>query len=119
MVTEIAGRVAGIYEAVRQASGADPVARDLWTEILRQRRVGMDNLIRDVATKGELRDGLDPRSAADLAWVLVDPGLYQMLVHQRGWSPAQYRAWLTDLLQIQLLPPSSGGRGAKGRARAG
>src|SRR5215469_12510311 len=69
MVTEIAGRVAGIYEAVRQASGADAIARDLWTEILRQRRAGMDTLVRDVATKGELRDGLDPRSAADLAWV--------------------------------------------------
>ena len=119
VVTEIAGRVAGIYEAVRQASGADAVARDLWTEILRQRRVGMDNLIRALATKSELRDGLDPKSAADLAWVLVDPGLYQMLVQQRGWAPAQYQAWLTDLLQSQLLPPRSGGRRPKSHARAG
>ena len=119
VVTEIAGRVAGIYEAVRQASGADVVARDLWTEILRQRRVGMDNLIRALATKSELRDGLDPKSAADLAWVLVDPGLYQMLVQQRGWAPAQYQAWLTDLLQSQLLPPRSGGRRPKSHARAG
>jgi len=118
VVTEIAGRVAGIYEAVRQASGADAVARDLWTEILRQRRVGMDNLIRALATKSELRDGLDPKSAADLAWVLVDPGLYQMLVQQRGWAPAQYQAWLTDLLQSQLLPQRSGGRRTNSRSDA-
>ena len=119
VATEICSRVAGIYEAVRQASGADPVARDLWTEILRQRRVGMDNLIRALAGKTELRAGLDPKSAADLAWVLVDPGLYQMLVGQRGWSPLQYQAWLTDLLQTQLLPRRSGGRRPKSRARAG
>jgi len=119
MVTEIAGRLAGIYEAVRQASGADSVARDLWREILRQRRAGMDNLIRDVATKGALREGLDAKSAADVAWILVDPGLYQMLVQQRGWPPAQYQAWLTDLLQSQLLPPRSGGRRPKRPTRAG
>lgn len=118
VVTEIAGRVAGIYEAVRQASGADLVARDLWTEILRQRRAGMDNLIRALASKSQLREGLDPRSAADLAWVLVDPGLYQMLVQQAGWSPTRYQAWLADLLQTQLLPPRSGGRRPKGRSSA-
>src|SRR5215472_12528359 len=119
MVTEIAGRVAGIYEAVRQASGADPVARDLWAEVLRQRRAGMDTLIRDLANKGELRAGLDPKSAADLAWILVDPGLYGMLVHHRGWAPAQYQAWLTDVLQSQLLSSRSGGGRPKSPARAG
>jgi hypothetical protein len=65
----------------------------------------MDNLVRGLLAKGPLREGLDSKSAADLAWVLVDPGHYHMLVHQQGWTPAQYQAWLTDLLQSQLLPP--------------
>src|SRR5215471_15090557 len=39
LVTEISGRIAGIYEAVRQASGADAEARTLWADILRQRRL--------------------------------------------------------------------------------
>lgn len=105
VVTEISGRIAGIYEVVRQASGADVEAQALWADILRQRRVGMDNLIRALVSKGPLRDGLDLRTAADLAWVLVDPWHYHMLVHQRGWTPAQYQVWLTQTLQSQLLPP--------------
>ena len=105
VVTEISGRIAGIYEAVRQASGADVEAKALWADILRERRVGMDNLIRALVSKGPLRDGLDLRTAADLAWVLVDPWHYHMLVHQRGWTPAQYQVWLTQTLQSQLLPP--------------
>lgn len=110
LATEISGRIAGIYEAVRQASGADLQARDLWIDVLRQRREGMDNLVRFLLSKGKLRDGLDAKSAADLAWVLVDPGLYHMLVYQRGWSPPQYQAWLTELLQSQLLPTRSAQR---------
>lgn len=105
LVTEIMGRVAGIYEAVRGAAGADAGARTLWEDILRQRRVGMDNLIRGVASKGPLRDGLDRETAADVAWVLTDPGWYHMLAHQRRWTPDRYQAWLTETLQAQLLPP--------------
>jgi AcrR family transcriptional regulator len=105
LATEISGRIAGIYEAVRQASGADAEARSLWVDILRQRRNGMDNLIRALASKGPLRDGLELKPAADLAWVLVDPWHYHMLVQQSGWSPAQFQVWLTQTLQSQLLPP--------------
>jgi len=112
LVTEIAGRVAGIYEAVRQAGGADLEARALWDEILRQRRVGMDNLVRDLTAKGPIRDGLDARQAADIAWVLTDPWQYSMLVTHRGWSPGQFRTWLSETLQSQLLPPRPGRRAA-------
>lgn len=115
LVTEIAGRIAGIYEAVRGASGSDPEARALWADILQQRRTGMDNLMRGLMAKGPLRKGLDPRRAADLAWVLVDPGLYHMLVNQRRWTPKRYQAWLTETLQSQLLPPRRDGRGPRGR----
>lgn len=114
LATEIAGRIAGIYEAVRQASGADREARALWVEILRQRRAGMDNLVRDLTAKGPLRDGLDARRAADIAWVFTDPLLYTMLVMQRGWSPEHYRSWFAETLQSQLLPPPRV-RGSRGR----
>ena len=119
LVTEIAGRIAGIYEAVRQASGADREARALWAEILRQRRAGMDNLVRDLTTRISLRDGLDARQAADIAWVFTDPWQYHMLVMQRGWTPEQYRVWLTETLRSQLLPPRSGGNRRKRTYGAG
>lgn len=117
LVTEIAGRIAGIYEAVRQASGADREARALWVEILRQRRAGMDNLVRDLTAKGPLREGLDARQAADIAWVFTDPWQYHMLVVQRGWKPERYRGWLAQTLQSQLLPPRA--RGSRRRRADG
>jgi AcrR family transcriptional regulator len=117
LVTDISGRIAGIYEAVRQASGADEEARALWVDILRQRRAGMDNLIRQLLANSPLRDGLDPTAAADLAWVLVDPWHYHMLVQQRGWTAARFQAWLTEILQSQLLPPRSGQRRPNRRRR--
>ena len=117
LATEIQGRVAGIYEAVRGAAGADGEARGLWKEIRDQRRSGMDNLVRAVTRKSALRRGLDPVTAADIAWVLTDPWLYDTFVRQRGWTPEQYRAWLAETLQTQLLPHA--GRGIpKSAARA-
>src|SRR3982074_3652403 len=40
LVTEMGSRLAGIYEAVRGAAGADPDARALWESHLAQRRKG-------------------------------------------------------------------------------
>lgn len=104
VASEIMGRVAGIYEAVRGAAGADPKARKLWEEVLRQRRAGMDNLVGAVASKASLREGLDREAAADIAWVLTDPWLYLMFVRRRGWTADRYTAWLAETLQAQLLP---------------
>ena len=77
----------------------------------------MDNLIRALAGKSPLRRGLDPVTAADIAWVLTDPWLYDMFVRQRGWTPDQYRAWLAETLQTQLLLDAGRGR-PKSAARA-
>jgi AcrR family transcriptional regulator len=102
--TEMMARVSGIYGAVRAASGADSEAKALWTEVLRQRRAGMDNLVKGLTSKGPLRAGLSPETAADIAWALVDPWFYEMFVRERGWTPEEYRVWLTETLQAQLLP---------------
>ena len=104
IVTEIGGRAAAIYEAVRGAAGADTAARTLWLEHQAQRRQGGANVVSDVLGKSALRPGLKPDRAADIVWALNDPGLYRMLVHERGWSPAEFESWLAQTLQSQLLP---------------
>jgi AcrR family transcriptional regulator len=104
LVTEIDGRVAPIAEAVRGAAGADADARELWESQLAQRRVGAANVVADLLSKGvSLREGIDPEAAADLVWVLIDPGLYGALVFGRGWTPERYAAWLAETMQRQLL----------------
>jgi hypothetical protein len=105
------GRLAGIYEAVRGAAGADPDARALWESHLAQRRQGAANVIGDILGKGRLRPGLDREAAADIMWLLNDAGLYHLLVIQCGWSAENYSAWLGQTMIRQLLPDKTDGLG--------
>ena len=103
LLTDMAARLAPISEAARSAAGADPDARQLWHEHQAQRLIGAKRVVADLARKGRLRDGLAKGDAADLVWVLNDPGLYHHLVFLRGWSPARFSDWLAATLQEQLL----------------
>jgi AcrR family transcriptional regulator len=105
IVTGIQGRTARINEAIRGAAGADPEARDLWRKVQSERAVGAQHVIEFLEQKGPLRAGLDRQEAIDLVWTLIEPGPYFQLVHQRGWTPERFQAWLTDTLHAQLLPP--------------
>ncbi len=107
LITEMYARLAPIYEAVRGAASADPEVRDVWSTIGEERRIGSDNLIALLLARGPLRDGLDAQTAADLMWVLNDPGLYHLLVNRRGWTPERYESWLGQGMQEQLLPLDS------------
>jgi AcrR family transcriptional regulator len=103
MVVGLAGRVAAVYEAVRGAASTDPEVRPVWDKIQQERRIGAAHVVADTAAKGSLRIGIDADDAADVVWVLNDPGLYHMLVNVRGWSTEQYHEWLTRSLQHELL----------------
>ena len=104
IMTEVHGRLAPIYEAVRGAASADAEARDVWETISDERLGGARNVVAGVRARGGLREGLDPAAAADAVWVLNDPGLYHLLVNRRGWAPAAFREWLSEALRWQLMP---------------
>ncbi|HKA49043.1 MAG TPA: helix-turn-helix domain-containing protein [Candidatus Dormibacteraeota bacterium] len=104
LVTEVGGRVAPIAEAVRGAAGADADARELWETHLAQRHQGAANVVSDILKKGaRLRPELDPETAADVVWMLNDPGLYDHLVLRRRWPAERFQSWLADALRSQLL----------------
>jgi AcrR family transcriptional regulator len=107
VMVEIGRRLAPLYEAVRAAAHADPEARELWQFITGERRTAATGIIRRLVERGGLRDGLDQRTAADILWVFNDPGLYGLLVIQRGWTQRRFRTWLTTTMQCQLLQPPS------------
>jgi AcrR family transcriptional regulator len=104
MLAELGARVAAVYEAVRGAASADAEVRPVWDKIQAERRIGAAHVVADTAAKGPLRDGIDEASAADIVWILNDPGLYQLLVNVRGWPVERYREWVTASLQHELLP---------------
>ena len=104
LIAELGERFAPIAEAARGAAGADRDARDLWRSHLAQRRQGAANVVKDLLSKGaRLHEGLDEKSAADVVWVLNDPGLYSHLVIQQGWEPTRFSKWLGDAMRRELL----------------
>ncbi|MCU1451160.1 MAG: DNA-binding protein [Acidimicrobiales bacterium] len=104
MVTVIDGRVAGIWEVMRGAAGAHPEVREHWDEIREERAVGAANVIRMLQERGgRLPDGLSTKMAADVVLMLIDPGLYHLLVEERSWRPAAFERWLAQTLRSQLL----------------
>jgi len=110
ILTPVAQRLAPMYEAVRAAPSADRAAQKVWDKVRAERRIGARNLVRLVEDRQALRDGLDPDAAADVVFVLIDPGLYQVLVGERGWRPTAYAAWLGETLRAQLLGPGKRSR---------
>ena len=102
-ITDYGGRVAPIYEALRGAASTDPEVRTMWEEIRKERRGGAANFVRVLTERGPLRRDLDEDAAADIVWVLNDPGLYHQLVIERGWQPTLYCRWLRETMSSQLL----------------
>jgi AcrR family transcriptional regulator len=104
LVVDINGRLAPIYEAVRGAASADPEVRDVFEAIGTERRTGAGRVVLDLVAKGgSLRDGLDEDAAADILWVLIDAGLFHLLVHRRGWTAERFQTWLAESMQRELL----------------
>jgi AcrR family transcriptional regulator len=104
IMVDVHGRLAPIYEAVRGAAKADPEAREVWEAVAAERLGGARNVVAGVQARGGLREGLDPVAAADAVWVLNDPGLYNLLVNERGWASSAFRDWLSEALRSQLMP---------------
>ena len=105
VMVEVGRRLAPLYEAVRAAAHANPEARELWHLITEERRTAAAGIVRRLAERDALLQGLDRQSASDILWVLNDPGLYQLLVTQRRWTQRRFRSWLANSMQAQLLEP--------------
>ena len=68
--------------------------------------VGFSVEIKDTAgdaARHALRSSVDRKRAGDVVWALIDPAMYQLLVNEMSWTPAQFRKWLADTLADQLL----------------
>jgi AcrR family transcriptional regulator len=103
IVTGVARRVSPIYEAIRGAAHADPEATDVWRQVGAERRIGGANIVASIVDRGGLRPTADPERAADLVFALVDPGLYHLLVRERGWDHEVFTDWLAATLQRELV----------------
>ena len=74
-------------------------------------------IVERIDKKNALAPGLDVDRATDILWSLSHPSLWQLLVRERGWTPAEYEAWCADTSVAQLLrtSPSKRSRSPSGR----
>lgn len=101
-VTAIQQRLAPIFVALRDAAATDAECASLWTEISTRRARNMRMLAADLRTTGELRNDLSDDQVADIIWSMNASEYWVLLVHQRNWTPEQFRDWLIDAW-IRLL----------------
>ena len=90
-----------LVRLLRQGIG-DPEIGRLWEGRNSARRRLIANIVGGWSA-GAIRPGLTPERAADLAWALTTPELYDMLVDERGWTIKTYVAWLGKALRQELL----------------
>jgi TetR/AcrR family transcriptional regulator, regulator of autoinduction and epiphytic fitness len=105
MTVAINIRSSDVYRILTSAAGSDPAAAELLADYRRQRARGQRRIAGALARAGALAPGLRERDAADLVHALMSPELYQLLVIDRGWSPARYEQWLARTLAGQLTSP--------------
>jgi AcrR family transcriptional regulator len=103
MITDAATRSAPVGRALLSAADADEEAADLLAAIRRESHAGATAFVEHLASVGGLRPGLDPTRGADACWSLVNSVLYDLLVLDRGWSPADYEDWLVTVVSATLL----------------
>lgn len=89
----------------RQAAASDPnVAADYRT-VLDNRARAFAEFIHQL--RDALAPGIDETTATDLLWCFSNEEIYRELVHERGWSPDRYEAWLGATLVAQLMTTAS------------
>ncbi|HEV2377999.1 MAG TPA: helix-turn-helix domain-containing protein [Streptosporangiaceae bacterium] len=100
-----AQRAVAVGLLARDAASGDPAAADVWDQIQRQRLTGMGQFARHLHADGHLPASTTVEEARDILWTFTSPELWNLLVIQRGWTPAHYGHWLAGMLTAALLTP--------------
>lgn len=75
--------------------------------VLQERAVYLRALAEELFTGITLREGLNIDKTVALLEAYAGPPIYMILVRYYGWTPAEFRTWLTNALIDAFLPPNS------------
>lgn len=102
MTSAIARRWAPLHAVLEEAAASDPSLAEL-RQASRDDTYGCArHVVAVLHSLGSLRAGLEPKDAADVLWLLIDPSQYRWLVTERRWSHRAYQQWQADAM-IRLL----------------
>ena len=96
--SEVSPLVSPFALLVRAAAATDPALASVLDEADAQRLERMRHNTRKLARRGFLRAGMTVNHAADIAWALVAPEMYELLVVRRGWSPEQFGQFIGEVM---------------------
>jgi TetR/AcrR family transcriptional regulator of autoinduction and epiphytic fitness len=106
--TEIRRRVAPLAGAIQAAASVEPEVAAYWRAVTEGRRAGLRHLVERLASRGQLRPGLEVQRAADILHVLHGPETFLAFTAGCGWSVADFKAWQYATLCAQLLGDDNG-----------
>jgi AcrR family transcriptional regulator len=98
----ILARTRPIHAVIRGAADKEAFAAELGRRLLHDRLADQTERVRTYLGE-DLRAGLSVVEAGQRYCVLASPELYYLLTVELGWSDAQHRSWLTQLLTTELL----------------
>ncbi len=101
-LAELLPQITPLQEALKEAGRTDPACARAWTDLVERRSGNMLLFAQDLRATGELRDDVTDQQVADIVWS-TNSVEYYLLLTQRGWSPSQFGALLSDLWTRGLL----------------
>jgi AcrR family transcriptional regulator len=99
-------RAGALMLVIRNAADTDPDIEALWSRIQSDFYENQRTVVASLHKRKALRPGLGVDRAADIMWTLNHPDTWQLLVRERGWTPAEWERWFSDTVCEQLLRPS-------------
>ncbi|HEY5985918.1 MAG TPA: helix-turn-helix domain-containing protein [Streptosporangiaceae bacterium] len=99
-MTAIGARVVPLYVMMRAAAAGDPDVAAAWQRSVDLRRESARAVV--AALRGR-RPDVSQERAIDLVWMLASPEVYEMLVLQRGWAPAECADWVAGSISAAVL----------------
>ena len=100
----VLARTSPIHAIIRGAADGDPFAAELRSRLLQRRLDGQTAIVGEFFA-GALRPGLALEDAGERFCALSSPELHHLLVVELGWPAERHEAWLTRLLETELLGP--------------
>ena len=101
LATDINARTHGLFEAWRQAAGADPAIAAGLHEYETRRRSDV------AAGLALIRGGPVDERTVDAVWAVLSTDVYSRLVSDRAWSPSNYAAFVQETVQALLAADGS------------
>ena len=104
LTAEVASTVTPILLLIRSAAATDSSMAGLLEASNAHRLERMRHNAEFLAERRFLKKGVSLSEATDVMWTVSSPELYELLVLERRWTPAQFATFVANTMSAALLP---------------